>query len=156
LPSAFTGDYLRLRFTFKYNPGPDDTSGSAQSNAVSNEQVRLGEILISTQGCALCGTSLQVTAARATCEALLQQIKGGAKFEDVAKANSNDGVTAAQGGDLGYFPRGKLAPSIEDIVFGMKVGDVSGVIRTKQGFIILKVTDHRDADAKASPATGIQ
>ena len=43
------------------------------------------------------------------------------------------------------FERGKLAKQLEDMTFGMKKGDVSDAIRTKQGFVILKVTEHQTA-----------
>ena len=58
---------------------------------------------------------------------------------------SSEGPTAAQGGDLGYFKRGMLAKELEDLTFGMKPGDVSDVIRTRQGFVILKVSEHTAA-----------
>ena len=83
-------------------------------------------------------------AAKAKADDLLDQIKKGAKFEDVAKKNS-DGPSAAQGGDLGYFKRGTLAKELEDKTFAMKAGEVSDVIRTRQGFVILKVVEHHDA-----------
>src|SRR6185503_13685964 len=63
---------------------------------------------------------------------------------EIAKKNS-DGPTAAQGGDLGYFKRGTLAKELEDKTFAMKPGDVSDVIRTKQGFVILQVAEHQMA-----------
>ena len=72
---------------------------------------------------------------------MLESIRKGAKFEDVAK-QSSDGPTAADGGDLGSFRRGSLAKELEDKTFAMKAGDVSDVIRTKQGYIILKVLEH--------------
>ncbi len=81
-------------------------------------------------------------AAEAKANDLLKQIRAGASFEDVAK-KSSDGPTAADGGNLGVFKRGVLAKELEDKTFAMKAGDVSDVTRTKQGFIILKVTDHR-------------
>jgi TonB family protein len=65
-------------------------------------------------------------------------------FADIARANSQ-GPTAAQGGEIGCFTRGKLARTIDELVFRMQVGDVSDVVRTKQGFIILEVTG-RGAD----------
>ena len=58
---------------------------------------------------------------------------------------NSDGPTAAQGGDLGYFKRGTLAKELEDKTFAMKPGEVSDVIRTKQGFVILKVVEHQQA-----------
>jgi peptidyl-prolyl cis-trans isomerase SurA len=86
----------------------------------------------------------QLAAAKAKAEDLLAQIGKGAAFADVAK-KSSDGPTAAQGGDLGYFKRGTLAKELEDKTFAMKPGDVSDVIRTKQGFVILTVTEHQQA-----------
>ena len=87
-------------------------------------------------------------AALATAEAkaadVLKQIRAGASFEDVAKKYS-DGPSAAQGGDLGVFKRGALAKELEDRTFAMKAGEVSDVIRTKQGYVILKVTSHQVA-----------
>ncbi len=75
---------------------------------------------------------------------MLEQIRKGASFEDIAKKYS-DGPTAAQGGDLGLFKRGALAKELEDKTFAMKVGDLSDVIRTKQGYVILKVNQHQAA-----------
>ena len=49
-------------------------------------------------------------------------------------------------GDIGYFTRGELASSLEDLVFRMKVGEVSEVVRTKQGFLIIEVTEHHGPD----------
>lgn len=111
------------------------------------EQVRLSEILISTDQA---GDDPQKIAAAGTkANDLLKQIRAGASFEDVAK-KSSDGTTAAEGGDLGDpFERGKLAKPLEDATFAMKKGDVSDVIRTKQGFVILKVTDHQMAGVPA-------
>ncbi len=81
---------------------------------------------------------------KAKADDLLAQIRKGAAFDDIAKKNS-DGPTAAQGGDLGYFKRATLAKELEDKTFAMKPGEVSDVIRTKQGFVILKVTEHQQA-----------
>ncbi len=65
-------------------------------------------------------------------------------FEDIAKKYS-DGPSAADGGALGMFKRGQLAKELEDKTFAMKAGDVTDVIRTKQGYVILKVVDHQMA-----------
>jgi len=71
-------------------------------------------------------------------------LRKGAKFEDLAKSSS-DGPTAADGGRLGLFKRGELAKELEDKTFNLKSGETTDVIRTKQGFLILKVTGHRAA-----------
>ena len=109
------------------------------------EQVRLSELLISTEKKdPATAEAQQVAAAQAKADELLAQIRKGAAFDEAAKKNS-DGPTAAQGGDLGYFKRGTLAKELEDKTFAMKPGEVSDVIRTKQGFVILKVTEHQQA-----------
>ncbi len=85
-----------------------------------------------------------LAAAEAKANDVLKQIHAGANFEDMAKKFS-DGPSAAQGGDLGAFKRGTLAKELEDRTFAMKSGDVTDVIRTKQGYVILKVTNHQMA-----------
>jgi peptidyl-prolyl cis-trans isomerase SurA len=85
-----------------------------------------------------------LSAAEAKANDVLKQIRAGASFDDVAKKNS-EGPSAAQGGDLGVFKRGTLAKELEDKTFAMKAGEVTDVIRTKQGYVILKVTDHQMA-----------
>jgi peptidyl-prolyl cis-trans isomerase SurA len=114
------------------------------------EQIRLSEILVTTdkkQG-SPDDEAQRVAQAQAKANDLLDQLHKGASFEDVAKKNS-DGPTASQGGDLGYFKRGTLAKELEDTTFAMKPGDVSDAIRTKQGFVILKVSEHQQAGIPA-------
>ncbi len=106
------------------------------------EAVKLSEILISTEQAG--DDPQKLAAAEAKANDLLKQIRAGASFEDIAKKDSQ-GLSAAQGGELGYFERGKLAKQLEDVTFAMKKDQVSDVIRTKQGFVILKVTDHTTA-----------
>jgi len=85
-----------------------------------------------------------LSAAEAKADDLLKQIRAGAAFEDIAKKFS-DGPSAADGGNLGSFERGKLAKQIEDQTFALKTGEITDVIRTKQGFVILKVVEHQQA-----------
>lgn len=110
------------------------------------EEVRLSEILIATDKKPNDPRDEDQILADAQTKAnsILDQIKKGANFEDLAKKDS-DGPGAADGGDLGNFKRGVLAKELEDKTFAMKQGEVSDVIRTKQGFIILKVTQHQEA-----------
>ncbi|HLW54799.1 MAG TPA: peptidylprolyl isomerase [Candidatus Angelobacter sp.] len=86
----------------------------------------------------------KVAEAESKAKGLLEQLQKGAKFEDLAKQNS-DGPTAAQGGVLGNFKRGELAKEFEDKTFSLKPGEYTDLIRTRQGFIILKVNGHRAA-----------
>ena len=85
-----------------------------------------------------------LAAAETKANDLLKQIRAGASFEDMAKKKS-EGPSASQGGDLGEFKRGTLAKELEDKTFAMKSGEVTDAIRTKQGYVILKVTSHQMA-----------
>jgi peptidyl-prolyl cis-trans isomerase SurA len=105
------------------------------------EQIKLSEILVPTPADA---NDAAIAQAQAKAENLEGQLKGGTAFEDVAKANSG-GPTAAQGGDLGMYKRGALAKVLEDQTFDLKAGEWTAPIRTRQGFVILKVTDHTPA-----------
>jgi len=118
-----------------------------QADLDQPETVRLSEILVSTEKKPKDprDDAAILAAAQDKANHLREEIKKGAKFEDVAEKDS-DGPSAAQGGDLGDFKRdGKLAKQLEDTTFAMKPGDISDVIRTKQGFVILKVTEHTEA-----------
>lgn len=118
-----------------------------QKDLEAPEQVRLSEILVAPQaGKDATGKETEpddaaLAAAEQKAKAALERIRKGEKFEDVAKLDSS-GPTAQQGGDLGLFRRGTLAKPLEDTTFAMKPGEVSEVIRTRQGFVVLKVTEH--------------
>ncbi len=105
------------------------------------ERIQLSEIMVSVPQDA---TPEQIAAAQTKADNVLKEIRGGADFAEVAK-RSSEGPSAAQGGELGFFKRGTLAKELEDQTFAMKAGEVSDVIRTKQGFVILKVTQHEEA-----------
>jgi peptidyl-prolyl cis-trans isomerase SurA len=102
------------------------------------EQIKLSEILIPTAADA---DDAAVAQAKAKAEGVEDKLKAGGNFEDLAKANSG-GPTADKGGDLGLYKRGALAKVLEDQTFGLKAGEWTAPIRTRQGFVILKVTDH--------------
>jgi len=85
-----------------------------------------------------------LSAAETKAKDVLKQLRDGANFEEIAKKNS-DGPSAADGGALGTFERGKLAKELEDQTFAMKTGEITDVIRVKQGYAILRVDDHEMA-----------
>ncbi len=120
------------------------------------EQVRLSEILISTQPAnvvkndkgenALPETPTPeiVAAAKTKADQVYAMLQKGGNFDDLAKKYSS-GPTSAVGGDLEYFKRGTMSKDLESKVFDMKVGQFTEPIRTNQGFVILKVTEHQSA-----------
>ena len=108
------------------------------------EQVRASHILIKPDTTDSDADPNQAKAeAKAKIQGLLEQIKGGADFAALAKANS-DGPSAARGGDLEFFPRGKMAPPFEKAAFELEVGKVSDIVETQFGYHIIKVTGHKD------------
>ncbi len=78
--------------------------------------------------------------ARDAAEALRGRLQAGAAFEDVADRFSD---CPGNGGDLGYFARGKMVREFEEVVFNLPVGETSGVFQTVFGFHIAKVLDRR-------------
>src|SRR5579864_1518630 len=142
------------------NEDIQDWYNKHQKELEGSEEVGLSEIMIATQPAKqnvegkdkqaaeqdknLPEDPAKVAEAEAKANQLLDQLKKGAKFEDLAK-KSSDGPTASQGGTLGTFKRGELAKDLEEKTFALKAGENTGVIRTRQGFIILKVTGHRAA-----------
>jgi len=88
--------------------------------------------------------------ARARAEALHAQIQAGADFAAIAREHSDDRGTAAEGGDLGgFFPRGTYFPELEAAAFGLEAGEVSEVIETPLGYILVKVDEVRRDEIKA-------
>lgn len=119
------------------------------------EQVRLSEILIAIQAKpAAEGQKDQlapqtpspedVAQAQAKVDQVYDMLKKGGNFDDLAKKYSN-GPTASAGGDLEYFKRGTLSKDLETTVFGLKAGQYTEPVRTNQGFVILKVTEHQSS-----------
>ncbi len=120
------------------------------------EQVRMSEILISTQKTPAVKTEKGqevlpeapspevVAAANAKADKVYELLKKGGNFEELAKQYS-DGPTAAAGGDLEYFKRGTLSKDLEERVFAMNAGGYTEPVRTNQGWVILKITEHQTA-----------
>jgi peptidyl-prolyl cis-trans isomerase C len=75
---------------------------------------------------------------------LLAKIKGGAKFEDLAKEFSKDPGSAARGGDLGFFGEGRMVKPFEDAVKALgKPGDISDVVESQFGFHIIRLEERQ-------------
>jgi peptidyl-prolyl cis-trans isomerase C len=108
------------------------------------EKVRASHILIKV---AKGATPEQVAAAKAKADKLSAQAKAGEDFAALAKANS-EGPTASRGGDLNFFARGRMVKEFDAKVFSMKVGEVSEPVRTRFGWHVIKVTDHKDAKTR--------
>lgn len=94
------------------------------------EQVRVSDITVATQ---------------AEADELLKQLKGGSDFATLAKEKSTDTATKANGGDMGFISKGQAEAAVEEAAFKLKKDELSGVIKSEEGFKILKLTDRKEA-----------
>ncbi len=102
------------------------------------ESVRASHILILTKD----ADEAAKKAARAKIDGVLKRVKAGEDFAALAKENSQDG-SASQGGDLGFFPRGKMVPPFDQAAFALKPGEISDVVTTEFGYHIIKLTEKK-------------
>jgi peptidyl-prolyl cis-trans isomerase SurA len=137
-----TQEVMRDQVGRKIAPTPGEVQryfAAHKQEYAQPESVKLGEILIST------GTQpddeKKLADAKAKADDLEARLHAGGDFSQLARSFS-DGTTAAEGGDLGQYKRGQLDKTFEDKTFGLKTGDVTDPIRTKQGYVILKVIQH--------------
>ncbi|MCI0477647.1 MAG: peptidyl-prolyl cis-trans isomerase, partial [Anaerolineales bacterium] len=96
------------------------------------EQVRLRQILVST-------TALAQT--------LRDRARKGEDFAALAKQYSMDETSKANGGDLGWMPRGVLDPRLDAVIFDLPVGQVSDVVTTNFGYHVVQVTEKEKSRA---------
>jgi len=97
------------------------------------EQVRARQILLT-------GDQAEAEAKQA-----LERLQKGEDFAKLAAELSKDPGTANAGGDLGFFPRGRLDPALEDPVFAGASGDLVGPIKTDRGYHVLRIEEKREA-----------
>jgi len=110
------------------------------------EQVKARHILIRTQGSQAAAKPGQkeLTDAEALAKAndLRAKILAGASFADLAKTESDDAGTAANGGELGEFGKGRMVPQFEKAAFAQEVGKVSEPVKSAYGYHLILVEDH--------------
>lgn len=115
------------------------------------EQAKVSHILIKTPLPGPDGKVDEKGAAEAQrrAEDLLQQLKSGAKFEDLAKKYSEDPGSAKEGGSLGWIGRGQTVPEFEKTAFSLPKGQISDLVKSSYGFHIIRVEDKQDAHVKS-------
>jgi parvulin-like peptidyl-prolyl isomerase len=88
----------------------------------------------------------------AQAQALLDQLKAGANFAELARQSSEDASTAANGGDLGWFPHDAplMPPQVLDAAFALQPGEISQVVKNDLGYDIIKV-EAREANRPLTP-----
>jgi len=98
-------------------------------------EVELQEILFLKEG-------QEISALRRRAEEALKKLHSSEDFEDVAREYSS-GPSASRGGNIGTFKQGSMAAPIEEVVFQLEEGEVSGIIDTEYGLQILKVVSKK-------------
>ncbi|MCK5553188.1 MAG: SurA N-terminal domain-containing protein, partial [Deltaproteobacteria bacterium] len=107
---------------------------------VVQSQVRARHILVQVPPDAI---PEKTEEARKRAEEVLAKAKKGEDFGSLAEKYS-EGPTAKKGGDLGYFPRGRMVKEFEDAAFSLQTGEISPVVRTQFGFHVIKVEDVKE------------
>jgi parvulin-like peptidyl-prolyl isomerase len=108
----------------------------------TNETYRPGQILfIIPKG----ATPEEIREIRKKCQKVLEKIKGGGDFGEMALLYSEDASNKDRG-DLGYFKKGELLPAFQREALRLKVGEVSEIVRTEFGFHIIKLLDRKGMD----------
>src|SRR5467141_2656524 len=107
-------------------------------------RVHAQHILLMTVG----KTDAEVEEIRKKAEDILNQLKKGAKFEDLAKKYSEDPGTKDKGGDLGWLVQGQTVPEFEKVAFSLQKAQTSDLVKTQYGFHIIKVLDKETAHTK--------
>lgn len=86
---------------------------------------------------------------RTRAEEVIAELQAGREFEAVARQFSDDPGSREQGGDLGWFGRGRMVPSFETAAFDAPLGDLVGPVESPFGFHVLQVTDRRPEEVRA-------
>jgi len=140
--------FMETQWAGKINVTEEDARKYYEANTrqfETPEQVRVSHILIKPELIDPNADPNEAKAmARTKIENLLKQIKDGADFAELAKANSVC-FSAPKGGDLGFFPRGETTPAFEKTAFELEIGQISDIVETEYGYHIIKATDHKDA-----------
>ena len=110
------------------------------------EKIKASHILIKVDE----GTDETVRAEKkAFAEKLLEEVKTGKDFAELARVNSDDAASAVKGGNLGYFTRGSMVKPFEQAAFNMKPGDISEVVETTFGYHIIKVEEYTEPGVRS-------
>jgi peptidyl-prolyl cis-trans isomerase C len=87
-------------------------------------------------------------AVKAKAEGILAKIQGGADFAQMAKDNSEDTGSGANGGDLSWFGHGAMVAPFDSAAFALEPGQVSGLVETQFGYHIIKALERRTSEGR--------
>ncbi|MCF8025947.1 MAG: peptidylprolyl isomerase [Desulfobacteraceae bacterium] len=104
------------------------------------EKVRARHILIKSDPDA---DDAKKAEAKEKIKELQEKLEDGEDFSELAKKHS-EGPSAESGGDLGYFSQGQMVKDFEEVVFDMKTGEVSDIVKTDFGYHLIKLEDRKE------------
>jgi peptidyl-prolyl cis-trans isomerase D len=113
------------------------------------KQVRARHILVKAGSYA---TDEQKAEAKKKAEALRKRAAGGEDFAALASKESDDQITAKNGGDIGFLKKGVMPESFDEALFALKVDEISDVVETQYGFHVIKVVAIREGDVPVDVA----
>jgi len=137
-----TQEVMRDQVGRKIAPTPGELQRYFEAHKqdyVQPESITLGEILVSTGSTP--DDPQKLAEAKSKADDIEARLSAGGDFSQLARSFS-EGTTASTGGELGTYKKGQLGEPFESKTFGLKTGAVTEPIRTKQGFVILKVLAH--------------
>src|SRR6202795_441129 len=125
----------------------DQLNALYQQNKAQYEvpnRVHVQHILLTTVG----KTDAEVEEIRKKAQDILEQVKKGGNFSDLAKKYSEDPGSKDKGGDLGFIIQGQTVAEFEKAAFSLPKGSISDLVKTQYGFHILKIIDKESAHTK--------
>lgn len=145
LNDLIASEYLKKEVVGKINVTEEDMKlyyKTHEEEFKTPEMVRARHILIKVNRSA---SEEEKKKAREKAEDILKRIKTGEEFAKLASEFSDDPGSKNKGGDLGFFPKGRMVPDFEKVAFSLKPGEVSDIVETPFGFHIIKVEERKDS-----------
>jgi len=137
-------EYLKREVAQKVTVSDDEVKtyyDSHKDEFKTQEMVKARHILVRVENAA---SEDEKKKAKDKAEMYLKKIKDGEDFAKMAAEVSDDPGSKAKGGDLGFFPKGRMVKSFEDAAFALKPGETSGIVETQFGFHIIKVEEKKE------------
>jgi len=154
----YNAEYKKVIEDFKTSKVPESTIRWIVESGIYRRKVRdavLAELNLKPEEEQVWARHILV-ADQETANKILEQLKNGANFAELAAKNSTDTGSAPKGGDLGWFGKGKMLPEFESAAFGLAVGEISQPVQTTYGWHIIQVLGHEVRPLTESEFSSLQ